>query len=80
MDIDMVKEECTTIDDFDEAIIGTTLLDDGMHAVYSAILMVQILVNRDSMTVEEALEYIDYNVVRALVYYPPSPIIVDILV
>ena len=37
--------------------------------MYSYWKMTDILVKRDSMNEDEAMEYIDYNVVRAFPYY-----------
>lgn len=60
--------------DFDDAIIGVT--DEGRVA-YSYDTMVEQLVKRDGMTGEEAVEFIDYNTIRAIPYAPdPKPIIV----
>ena len=43
---------------FDDAIIGTT--DDG-RVVYSKVLMVEELVIESDMSVEDALEYLEFN-------------------
>ena len=59
--------------DFDDAIIGVT--DDG-RVVYNYELMVQSLVWHDGMTEEEAIEFIDYNTIRACAYFKNAPIIV----
>ena len=40
--------------------------------------MIKVLMERDGMEYDEAMEYIDYNCVRAIPYYGEmSPIIVD---
>ena len=61
---------------YDTAIIGIT--DDG-KVCYSYNKMVDYLVDTDGMTEEEAIEFIDYNTVRALPYFKSEgnvPIIV----
>lgn len=44
---------------FEEAICGTT--DDG-RVIYSKVGMVEILVARDDMSVEDAMVYCEFNV------------------
>ena len=63
--------------DYDEAIIGVT--DDG-NVVYNYSKMVEHLVEKDRMTQEEAVEFIEYNTVRALPYAGAgAPIIITML-
>jgi hypothetical protein len=50
---------------YDSAFIG--LSTDG-NAVYNYELMIDDLVKEDGMDYEEAMEFIDYNTVRALPY------------
>lgn len=60
--------------EFLDAIIGVS--DDG-RVVYDFSLMVLSLVHNDAMTYEEAIEFIEYNTVRALPYMGEhAPIIV----
>lgn len=55
-----------TWDDLDEAIIGKTLTyQEGERVpvyVYSGEEIVSILMNRDGMTHDEAVEFVDYNI------------------
>ena len=51
--------------DYDSALIGYT--DDG-RAVYEYGLMVQYLMVEEDMDELEAMEWIDYNTIRALPY------------
>lgn len=51
--------------DYVEAVIGIT--DDG-RLVYDYDLMTECLVQHDKMSPEEAMEFIDYNTIRALPY------------
>ena len=46
-------------DGFHEAIIGTS--DDG-RVIYSKVTMVEVLVDRDEMSVMDAIEYCEFNV------------------
>lgn len=55
---------------FDEAFIGVS---DDDRAIYDFDKMVDCL-SKD-MTIEEAVEFIEYNTIRALPYVPKSPII-----
>jgi len=50
-------------DGFDEAIIGMECMGEIPRVVYSTKLMVHILINRDGMTVDEAIEFLDFNVI-----------------
>lgn len=56
------------LDGFDEAFIGwTQRINEEAVACYSYDKMVDLLVKRDSMNAEEAMEYIDFNCVGAWV-------------
>lgn len=50
---------------YDDALIGVS--DDG-RAIYDYDMMVEWLVNTEGFTYEEAMEWIDYNTIRALPY------------
>jgi hypothetical protein len=52
-------------DDLDDAIIGVSTSD---NIVYEFDKIIQILMERDGMTYEEAVEYIDHNIDRVLPY------------
>lgn len=57
------------LDGFEDAFVGWTARDDQPPvAVYDYDAMVEVLCKRDGMTVEEAVEYIAYNVERAVLY------------
>lgn len=59
--------------DFDDAIIGVT--DEG-RVVYDYNAMVLCLMQQDGISEEEAIEFIEYNTIRALPYAGPNaPII-----
>ena len=51
------------LDDLDDAIIGVSTAG---NVIYSVEWIIDIFIHRDSMTPEEATEYFDYNVERAL--------------
>jgi hypothetical protein len=64
------------MDGFDDAIIGySQRINDPILAVYSWDLMVKVLMERDGMSDEEAMEYIDFNCLGAWVG-EQTPIIV----
>lgn len=54
----IIENKTLFADNFNSAIIGTT--DDG-RIVYSKVLMVEHLVLTDGMSVEEAIEFLEYN-------------------
>ncbi len=63
--LDMGAEGATMIDGYEDAAVGVTL--DG-QVVYDYDAMIRVLQDRDGMTQEEAIEWIDYNTLRALDY------------
>ena len=73
---EMGHEEAVVFDgpDYDEAIIGVT--DEGL-VVYDFDKMVEILVARDGMEEIEAIEFIEYNSIRALPYIDNAPIVMN---
>ena len=58
--------------DYDEAIIGIS--SDG-RVVYDYDLMVECLMQEDGMDELEAMEFIDYNTIRAAEYISDGPIV-----
>lgn len=58
--------------DYDDAIIGVSHDD---RVVYSFEKMIQCLVKESGMTEEEAIEFIEYNTIRAIPYFPNGPIV-----
>lgn len=72
-------EDALKIDGFDEAILGVAYIwqeKQRAHVfVYSGEIITKILMDRDGMSDEEALEYIDFNIEGAYVG-PSTPVIV----
>lgn len=68
-------EQFLKVDDFDEAVIGMEVVK--MRLVYDISKMRQLLVDRDGMTFDGAMEYLDFNVVGAYVG-ELTPIFVEI--
>lgn len=62
------------MDGFDDAIIGTIMMNDELRVVYSYLKMIDVLVVRDKMTDSEAMEFIDYNCQTS---FDSGPLIVD---
>lgn len=63
-----MDESALLMDGFDEAFIGfSRRINEPILAVYSWEKMVDLLIQRDEMEYEEAVEYIDYNVIGAWV-------------
>lgn len=59
---------------YDEALIGVT---EDNRAVYDYDLMVEWLCREENLSPDEAIEWIDYNTIRALPYFgDKAPIII----
>lgn len=72
---DMGYEESTIFEnpEYNDAIIG---VDYDGRVVYDYTIMVDILVQRECMSEEEAVDFLDYNTLRSLPYAPdPKPIV-----
>jgi len=54
------EEEILKADGFDEAVIG--IEEGSMRLIYSVSRCIEILVVRDEMSLEESLDYFNYNV------------------
>ena len=65
-------------DGFDDAIIGMECSGDVPRVVYNIQLMVHVLCERDGMTEDDAIDFINYNVVGAYVG-EGTPIYVDVM-
>jgi hypothetical protein len=59
------EEEFLKADGFDGAIVGIEA--NSLRLVYSVEIAVEILITRDGMEADDALEYIYYNVIGAYV-------------
>ena len=71
-----IGESALLMDGFDEALIGfSQRINEPLLAVYKWQRMVQILKNRDKMSYEDAVEYIEYNCIGAWIG-EQTPIIV----
>lgn len=74
LDNDLEGTAYFTGDDYDTAILGHT--DDG-RLVYSYEKMVEWLVENDNMTSDDAVEWLDYNTIRAIPYMgEKAPVVV----
>ena len=63
--------------DYDSAIVGIT---DELNVVYDYEKMVKQLMKDDNMSRLEAIEFIEYNTIRAIPYFEregPPPIIIN---
>ena len=63
--------------DYASAFIGVS---EDNRAVYDYDKMVEFLVDNDGMTDIEAVEFIEFNTIRALPYYENAPIIIHSLI
>lgn len=64
-------------DGFDEAIIGLEMNGSLPRVVYSIEKMVFILMHRDGMSEEEAVEFISFNVTSAYLGGDGAPIYIN---
>jgi hypothetical protein len=65
-DISEINPEALLCDGFDEAIIGMAeRINLGPVVAYDVDKMLEIMVERDGMSYEEAMEYFDYNIIGA---------------
>ena len=65
-EIEDINPEALSCDGFDEAIIGMAeRINLGPVVAYDVDKMLEIMVERDGMTYEEAMEYFDYNILGA---------------
>lgn len=74
---DMGHDDSVLFDnpDYDDAIVGVT--DEG-RVIYDFDAMVKCLVDSDGMSELEAIEFIEYNTIRALPYAgEKAPIIMN---
>jgi hypothetical protein len=65
-DISEINPEALLCDGFDEAIIGMAeRINLGPVVAYDVDKMLEIMVERDGMTYEEAQEFFDFNIIGA---------------
>jgi hypothetical protein len=68
-----VNPDIVFCDGFDEAIIGFVEIFSKTIALYDKQKCIDILINRDGMTEEEAIEFFEYNVTGSYVgEYTPA--------
>ena len=72
--IDSLEEGTVILENpsYESAIVGVT---EDNRLVYCIKKMVKFLMDKDGMSEEDALEFINYNTIRALPYMENSPII-----
>jgi hypothetical protein len=64
-DLAAANPDALTADGFEDAYIGFTIGIGRSLAVYDYYKCVEVLVSRDKITEEEAIEYLDFNTVFA---------------
>lgn len=64
-----MNEDTLTIDSYDFALMGTCMTWHGdmlvERCIYDGVAIVEAMVEQDGMTEEEAIEFIDFNIVGA---------------
>lgn len=63
----MENDQTMFADGFEGAVVGITYTNGTRKAVYDVDIMVAILMQRDKMTQEDAIEYLEYNVLNTYV-------------
>ena len=61
-----------TMNGLSKAVIG---ISGDKRLIYSYAKILHIFMTRDNMTEEEAIEWIEYNVIRSIPYFKPEAII-----
>lgn len=61
--------------DFENSILG---ISSDNRAIYDYDKMVEDLMTNENLSEIDAIEFIEYNTIRSLVYYEKSPIILQI--
>jgi hypothetical protein len=65
-EIEEINPEALLCDGFDEAIIGMAeRINLGPVVAYDVDKMIDIMIERDGMTYEDAIEYFEYNILGA---------------
>jgi hypothetical protein len=65
-EIEEINPDALLCDGFDEAIIGMAeRINLGPIVAYDVDKMLEIMVERDGMSYEDAMEYFDYNILGA---------------
>lgn len=67
MTTEKLNDETMFADGFELAIIGLDTTGEVFRVIYDKNVMASILQSRDGMTVEEAWEYLEYNVFNTYV-------------
>lgn len=68
--------ELVSADGFDAAILGLEEKPDGVRVIYSVSKAIDILVQRDGMSRQEATEFLEFNVINGAPF-PGGPIWCD---
>jgi hypothetical protein len=77
IDINEYAEGAVILSDLDTAIIGIVEDFDGRRILYSKEKILNILMVRDGMTMDEAEEYYDYNIL-GLYAGDQNPVFLDV--
>jgi len=65
--LNFFDDSIITADGFELAFLGCGYTFGGAHAIYNYITCLEILMQRDEMTYDDAEEYFEYNVTGAFV-------------
>lgn len=72
-DPDLEDSSAYSLDGYEPAVIGVT--ESGDRFVYDFNKMIDLMITRDEMSYEDAMEWYSYNIERSFPYYQPCPII-----
>lgn len=62
LQISALDKNILLADGFNNAVIGLTYRDDELVALYSRDKIIQILIDEQEMSYEDAVEYFEYNI------------------
>ena len=63
--LELEEEEILLADGFDEALLGLDMISK--RVIYDSNKMIQILIKTEGMTLNDAIEYLEYNTWNAYV-------------
>lgn len=69
------EDEFLKMDGFDNAIIGFD--QQQMKLIYSVEKCIEVLIENDGLSLDEAIDFFEYNTRRSIPYFENAPILLD---
>lgn len=67
------NSEFTKVDYYDDAVVGVD--SNGEKLIYDVSKMLDIMVERDELNEDEAIDHFEYNISRSILYVENAPIL-----